>query len=165
MPSERFRWFHCFKKVSVQLLPTDTNWKGGTFGKSLFILELWQITRVSLTYSAFSSYLEQQVSLIGCNRTTLVLICVHWHKSKNETYWKLNFSSKFWICRMRHNTRFYLFFWLRAISCFIFGGKNIVFMESFLFKQLLNLDRLQNIYYLLPDTSQKQLGHLIRSYS
>ena len=31
------------KKVSVQFLPTDTNWKGGTLDKSLFILELGKI--------------------------------------------------------------------------------------------------------------------------
>ena len=24
------------------------------------------------------------------------LICVDWHKSRSETYWKLKFSSKIW---------------------------------------------------------------------
>ena len=76
--------YDCFKKVSVQFLPTDTNWKGGTLDKSLFILVLGKIT-------------------------------VQFHPPTTE---------------------------LRAISCFIFGHRHIVFMESLLFKQLLNLNRM-----------------------
>ena len=50
--------YDCFKKVSVQLLPTDTNWKGRKLDKSLFILELWKITvRLHAPTTAFSSYL------------------------------------------------------------------------------------------------------------
>ena len=51
MPLEQSRCLeqvttHCdgFEKVSVQFLPTDTNWKGGTLDNSLFILDLGQIT-------------------------------------------------------------------------------------------------------------------------
>ena len=118
-------------------------WKGGTLDKSLFILELLQIpVQFHPPTAAFSSYLVKQVSLIGCHGTTLVLICVHWHKSRSETCEKLKFSSRFWNCRMGHNTRFCLFFWLRAISCFIFGHRYIDFMQSPLFKQLLNLNRM-----------------------
>ena len=40
---------------------------------------------------------------------------------------------------MELNTRFCLFFWLRAISCLIFGQRYIVFMGSLPLKQLLNL--------------------------
>ena len=43
---------------------------------------------------------------------------------------------------MELNTWFCLFFWLRAISCLIFGQRYIVFMGSLPFKQLLNLYRM-----------------------
>ena len=43
---------------------------------------------------------------------------------------------------MELNTRLCLFFWLRAISCLIFGQRYIVFMGSLPFKQLLNLYRM-----------------------
>ena len=54
---------------------------------------------------------------MGCHGKTLLFVFTS----------KLTFSSKFWFC---------LFFWLRAISCFIFGYNYIVFKESLLFKQL-----------------------------
>ena len=65
MPSEQLRYleqvtthYDCFKKVSVQFLPTDTNWKSGTLDKSLFILELGQITvQFHPPTTAFSFYL------------------------------------------------------------------------------------------------------------
>ena len=93
MPSEQFRYleqvttdYDCFKKVSVQFLPTDANWKGGTLDKRLFILVLGQITvQFHPPTATFSSYLVSQVSLIDCHGTMLVLICVHWHKSRFET--------------------------------------------------------------------------------
>ena len=78
--------YSCFENVLIQFLSTDTNWKGGTLDKSLFILDLRQIAVQSHPpTAAFSSYLVQQVSLIGCHGTTLVLIFVHWHKSRSET--------------------------------------------------------------------------------
>ena len=65
MPSEQLRYleqvtthYDCFKMVSVQFLPTDTNWKSGTLDKSLFILELGQITvQFHPPTTAFSFYL------------------------------------------------------------------------------------------------------------
>ena len=135
--------YDCFKKVSVQFLLTDTHWKGGTLDKSLLISELGQVTvKLHSPTAAFSFYLVQQVSSIGCHWTRLVSICAYWHKSRSETFLKLKYSSKFWNCRMGHNTQFCLFFWLRAITCFIFGHRYIVFMESLLFKQLLNSNRM-----------------------
>ena len=37
--------YDCFEKVSIQTLPTDTNWKAGTLGKSF---------RVGANYSTVS---------------------------------------------------------------------------------------------------------------
>ena len=46
------------KKVFVQFLPIDTNWKGGTLDKDLFILDLGQITvQFHPPTADFSSYL------------------------------------------------------------------------------------------------------------
>ena len=97
---------------------------------------------VSYTCSCIFFLFSVTGIIIGCHETTLVLICVHWHKYWSETCQKMKFSSKFWNCRMEHNTWFCLFFWLEAISCVIFGHRYIVFMETFLFKQLLNLNRM-----------------------
>ena len=74
------------RKVSVQFWPTDTNWKGGALDKSLFILDLGQIT-VQFHPPTVASYsnLVLQVSLIGCHGTTLVLTCVYWRKPRSET--------------------------------------------------------------------------------
>ena len=88
--------YNYFEKVFIQFLSTDTNWKGGTLDKSLFILDLEQITvQFHPPTAAFSFYLVQQVSLIGCHGTTLVLIFVHWHKSRSETCQKLKISVSF----------------------------------------------------------------------
>ena len=67
--------------------------------------------------------------------------------------------------RMEHNIRFCSFFWPTAISCFIFGQRYIVFIESLLFKQLLNLKRMASRNVSLgmsPSTSRT--GYLIRPY-
>ena len=82
MPIYAFRVIPLTKKASVQFLPADMNCKGGTLDNSLFILDLGQITvQFHPPMAAFAFYLVQQVSLIGCHGTTLVLICVHWNKS------------------------------------------------------------------------------------
>ena len=82
---EQFTTHDCFKKVSVQFFSTVTNWKGGTLDKSLFILELGKIT-VQVhppTYNCISFLFSVIGSLMGCRETTLVLICIHWHKSRS----------------------------------------------------------------------------------
>ena len=50
--------YDCFKTVSIQFLPTDTNWKGGKLDKSLFVLELGHITvQFHLPTATFCFYL------------------------------------------------------------------------------------------------------------
>ena len=94
----------CLERISIQFLPTDTNWKGGKLDKNLFILDLGQITiQFHPLTAAFYSYLVLQVILIGCHGTTSVLICVYWHKSRSETCQKLNFPENF---SMEHNILF-----------------------------------------------------------
>ena len=76
----------CLEKVSVQFLPTDTNWKGETLNKNLFILDLGQISvQFQPTTAEFYFYLVLEVSLIGSHGLTSVLICVYWCKSGSET--------------------------------------------------------------------------------
>ena len=54
---------------------------------------------------------------------------------------------------------------IRAISCFIFGHKYIVFMKSPLFKQLLNLNRMALKNFNLVFIPWHKSKNLIRSYS
>ena len=69
--------FDCLGKVTVQFLPTDTNWKNETLDKNLFILDPEQMIAQFHPPTGAFSYLFKQVLLIGYHETTLVLICVH----------------------------------------------------------------------------------------
>ena len=50
--------------------------------------------------ATFPSNLVYQLSLVGCHRTTLILVCIRLRKSKSEIYWKLkvqvSFEKKGW---------------------------------------------------------------------
>ena len=46
--------------------------------------------------SVFDHFVDSALEgLISCHRKTVVLVCVHWHKSRTKSYYKVNVPVSF----------------------------------------------------------------------
>ena len=115
-------------------------------------------SKVSSTYSKIFLFILTG-TLMGSQKTSSALAWFTGTSLEVKIVRSWNFSNTFLEVkfpvnrRMEHNVQFCLFFWLTAISSFIFDHRYIVLIEILLFKQLLNLKRMVRkilVWYLLP---------------